>query len=86
MSWPFFQGKGTVHIFNAEMSRVVKFPRQDDVGFVLVSVVSTSGSPLDLKLVGTEGFAPYVFNCKCVLYICITSSPRRFPEPTILPC
>jgi hypothetical protein len=61
--------KQTYLNFTCKMARVIRFPRHDDeTGFVLVSVISTSGAAsrsLDLKLVGTEGSAPYAFNCKC---------------------
>ncbi|KAK1251096.1 hypothetical protein MKX07_005651 [Trichoderma sp. CBMAI-0711] len=41
-------------------SRVVKLPRDDDESaHVLVQVVQKGSKPLDVKLVGTEGAAPY---------------------------
>ncbi|KAG6033478.1 hypothetical protein E4U41_006902 [Claviceps citrina] len=40
--------------------KVLKFPRTDqDSSFVLVHVAPRGSKPLDLKLVGTEGSAPY---------------------------
>ncbi|KAG6045268.1 hypothetical protein E4U39_002553 [Claviceps sp. Clav50 group G5] len=40
--------------------KVLKIPRTDqDAAFVLVHVASKGSKPLDLKLVGTEGAAPY---------------------------
>lgn len=40
--------------------KVLKIPRTDqDAAFVLVHVATKGSKPLDLKLVGTEGAAPY---------------------------
>ncbi|KAL9948120.1 hypothetical protein D7B24_002386 [Verticillium nonalfalfae] len=40
---------------------VLRFPRSDEEGsFVLVNATQTRTKPLDLKLVGTDGLAPYV--------------------------
>ncbi|EGY18733.1 uncharacterized protein VDAG_08893 [Verticillium dahliae VdLs.17] len=40
---------------------VLRFPRSDEEGsFVLVNAAQTRTKPLDLKLVGTDGLAPYV--------------------------
>jgi hypothetical protein len=48
-------------------SQVLRFSRSDEESsFVLVQVVSTGSRPLDLRLVGTEGEAPYVAICKLV--------------------
>ncbi|KAG6009281.1 hypothetical protein E4U21_002885 [Claviceps maximensis] len=42
------------------LQRLLKFPRADkDSSFVLVHVAPNGSKPLDLKLVGTEGAAPY---------------------------
>ncbi len=42
-------------------SRVLKVPQSDnDKEFVLLQVSSSGKKPLDLKLIGTEGEAPYV--------------------------
>ncbi|OTA07232.1 Lif1p-like protein [Trichoderma parareesei] len=46
-------------------SRVVKLPRDDDESaHVLVQVVQKGSKPLDVKLVGTEGAAPYAATLK----------------------
>jgi len=48
----------------APNTRVVKFPRSDDESTsVLVQVTSSGRKALDLKLVATEGEAPYVCTC-----------------------
>lgn len=40
---------------------VLRFPRSDEEGsIVLVNAAQTRTKPLDLKLVGTDGLAPYV--------------------------
>lgn len=40
---------------------VLRIPRSDSPGdYVLVNVVSQRSTPLDLKLIATEGEAPYV--------------------------
>jgi hypothetical protein len=42
---------------------ILRVPRSDSEGdFVLVNVSSNGPSPLDLKLLATEGFNPYI--CK----------------------
>ena len=38
---------------------VLKFPRADDEGYLLLEVSSHGDSPLDLNLLATEGEAPY---------------------------
>lgn len=49
-------------------TRVVKIPRSDDESAsVLVQATPSGRRPLDLKLVATEGEAPYV---------CARASPR----------
>ncbi|GAO14268.1 uncharacterized protein UV8b_08133 [Ustilaginoidea virens] len=40
--------------------RIIKVSHQDEASFVLIQVSSKGSKPLDLKLVGTEGEAPYV--------------------------
>ncbi|UKZ86094.1 uncharacterized protein TrAFT101_001934 [Trichoderma asperellum] len=46
-------------------TRVIKLPRDDDESaHVLIQVVSKGSKPLDVKLVGTEGEAPYVASLK----------------------
>lgn len=46
-------------------TRILRFARSDDKSaFVLVQVTPKGSKPLDLKLVGTEGEAPYVASCK----------------------
>ncbi|KAJ4316424.1 hypothetical protein N0V84_007861 [Fusarium piperis] len=48
-------------------TRILRFARSDDKSaFVLVQVTPKGSKPLDLKLVGTEGEAPYVASCKVV--------------------
>ncbi|CAG8161763.1 unnamed protein product [Penicillium salamii] len=42
------------------MSRVLRFERSDEPGFVLVQVSRNGPAPLDLTLTATEGEAPYV--------------------------
>ncbi|KAG6115421.1 hypothetical protein E4U13_002770 [Claviceps humidiphila] len=45
--------------------KVLKIPRTDqDAAFVLVHVATKGSKPLDLKLVGTEGAAPYTCSLK----------------------
>lgn len=45
--------------------RVLKFPvNGNESSFVLVQVSPKGSKPLDLKLVGTEGEAPYVCSCE----------------------
>jgi hypothetical protein len=42
-------------------------PLQDDASFVLLNVAPATGGssrPLDVKLIGTEGAAPYFLECK----------------------
>lgn len=46
--------------FTMATSRVLKVPQSDDKEFVLLQISSSGKKPLDLKLVGTEGEAPYV--------------------------
>jgi hypothetical protein len=38
---------------------VLKFPRADDNGYLLLQVSSYGDHPLDLNLLATEGEAPY---------------------------
>ncbi|TFB04860.1 hypothetical protein CCMA1212_002966 [Trichoderma ghanense] len=46
-------------------SRVIKLPRDDDESaYVLIQVVQKGPKPLDVKLVGTEGAAPYTTTLK----------------------
>ncbi|KAL7922965.1 hypothetical protein ACQKWADRAFT_290852 [Trichoderma austrokoningii] len=46
-------------------TRVIKLPRDDDEsGPILVQVAQKGSKPLDVKLVGTEGEAPYVATLK----------------------
>ncbi|PTB67497.1 hypothetical protein BBK36DRAFT_1116066 [Trichoderma citrinoviride] len=46
-------------------SRVIKLPRDDDESaYVLIQVVQKGSKPLDVKLVGTEGAAPYATTLK----------------------
>ncbi|KAH0525344.1 hypothetical protein TsFJ059_007725 [Trichoderma semiorbis] len=46
-------------------SRVIKLPRDDDEStYALIQVVQKGSKPLDVKLVGTEGEAPYVTSLK----------------------
>jgi hypothetical protein len=41
--------------------RVIKLPRDDDESaYALIQVTQLGPKPLDVKLVGTEGEAPYV--------------------------
>lgn len=45
-------------------SRVIKLPRDDDEStYALIQVIQKGSKPLDVKLVGTEGEAPYVTSC-----------------------
>lgn len=47
------------------MSRVLRIPQHGDADkYVLVHVSSSGKAELDLKLVGTEGNAPYFLSCK----------------------
>lgn len=56
-------------------SQVLRFARtDDDASFVLVQATAAGPRPLDLKLIGTEGDAPYVVQCKS-----FSSSPSPFP-------
>ncbi|KAL7944399.1 hypothetical protein V8C42DRAFT_326686 [Trichoderma barbatum] len=46
-------------------SRVIKLPRDDDESaFALIQVIQKGSKPLDVKLVGTEGEAPYATTLK----------------------
>ncbi|UKZ80509.1 hypothetical protein TrVFT333_008270 [Trichoderma virens FT-333] len=46
-------------------SRVIKLPRDDDEStYALIQVIQNGSKPLDVKLVGTEGEAPYVTSLK----------------------
>ncbi|KAL6801855.1 hypothetical protein J3E68DRAFT_394573 [Trichoderma sp. SZMC 28012] len=46
-------------------SRVIKLPRDDDEStYALIQVIQRGSKPLDVKLVGTEGEAPYVTSLK----------------------
>ena len=58
----FYKVISTCPVDMAEASRVLRIPQalgsQDS--FVLVQVTRDGPSPLDLKLVGTEGTCPYV--------------------------
>ncbi|KAL5083384.1 hypothetical protein Trisim1_001488 [Trichoderma cf. simile WF8] len=46
-------------------SRVIKLPRDDDEStYALIQVIQKGSKPLDVKLVGTEGEAPYVISLK----------------------
>lgn len=49
----------------AASERVLRVPQSDgNESFVLLHLKSAGSSPLDLKVVGTEGEAPYVIKCK----------------------
>ncbi len=44
---------------------ILRFPQtRKKSAFVLVQAASTGRHPLDLKLVGTDGFSPFVTTCK----------------------
>ncbi|KAF4441914.1 hypothetical protein F53441_11874 [Fusarium austroafricanum] len=61
----------------ASQIRVLRFPRSDDnSAFVLLQVTPRGSKRLDLKLVGTEGEAPYVASCKS-FHSPLTSQSRR---------
>ncbi|KAL7912774.1 hypothetical protein GGI35DRAFT_262507 [Trichoderma velutinum] len=46
-------------------SRVIRLPRDDDEStYALIQVIQKGSKPLDVKLVGTEGEAPYVTSLK----------------------
>lgn len=46
-------------------TRILRFARTDDTSaFVLLQVTPKGSRALDLKLVGTEGEAPYTVSCK----------------------
>ncbi len=54
-----FDFSGKSDIMSEE--NVLRIPRSDSPGdYVLVNVVSQRSTPLDLKLIATEGEAPYV--------------------------
>lgn len=58
-------------------TRVLRFARSDDTSsFVLLQVTPKGSRPLDLKLVGTEGEAPYVASCKSF----------HFPSSRLMQC
>ncbi|KAF4999755.1 hypothetical protein FDECE_11410 [Fusarium decemcellulare] len=68
---------------------VLRFARSDDKSaFVLVQVTPKGSKRLDLKLVGTEGEAPYVASCKSSHSPSITSQSRnpgpQFPALTVV--
>lgn len=62
-------------------SRVLKVPQsENEAEFVLLQAASSGKKPLDLKLIGTEGEAPYVVKSKSLLPICVvygTDQSRR---------
>lgn len=65
------------HNYIMATTRVIKLPRDDDESaHVLIQVASKGSKPLDVKLVGTEGEAPYVATC--------TVSPSAKPPLQIL--
>ncbi|MBE3043279.1 hypothetical protein IMZ48_12055 [Candidatus Bathyarchaeota archaeon] len=44
---------------------ILRFPQtRKKSAFVLVQATSTGSHPLDLRLVGTDGFSPFVATCK----------------------
>ncbi|KAG6125712.1 hypothetical protein E4U12_007056 [Claviceps purpurea] len=56
--------------------KVLKIPRTDqDAAFVLVHVATKGSKPLDLKLVGTEGAAPYTLKHDRVSSLRVPNSP-----------
>jgi len=63
----------------SRMARVLRIPcHENDAPFVLVHVNGSAGGssrPLDLTLVGTEGTAPYVLNCKPHFEVGLTWPP-----------
>lgn len=49
----------------APAQTILRFPQnRKKSAFVLVQAVSTGRHPLDLRLVGTDGFSPFVTTCK----------------------
>ena len=49
----------------APQERVLRFPQsRKKSAFVLIQAVSTGRHPLDLKLLGTDGYAPFAVSCK----------------------
>lgn len=57
-------------------SRVIKLPRDDDESaYVLIQVVQKGSKPLDVKLVGTEGAAPYATTCMAPSHNTVNTTP-----------
>lgn len=48
---------------------ILRLPRNDTVGFVLVNVTSNGPLPLDLQLLATEGESPYIATSKSYAYL-----------------
>ena len=49
---------------------ILRIPRSDSDGeFVIVNVTANGSSPLDLKLLATEGESPYITTSVCSLDI-----------------
>ena len=54
---------------------ILRIPRSDSQGdFVLVSTSSNGSSPLDLKLLATEGDSPYVTTSEHGLPVLVTET------------
>lgn len=48
--------------------KILRIARSDSEGdYVLVNVSSNGASPVDLKLLATEGESPYILKCKLTL-------------------
>lgn len=61
-------------------TRILKFSQsENESSYVLVQVSSKGSKPLDLKLVGTEGEAPYV--CSCELTVACVFVPNTLAHP-----
>lgn len=74
-------------------THVLRIPRTDEDGtFILVQVSSAGSKDLDVKLVATEGLAPY--KVKCAYYVNVvhltcelsrSHAPSRPPSPMMIP-
>ena len=62
-----------------ESLNILRIPSEEgNGGFVLVQVTSSGSKTLDVKLVATEGQAPYAAKCKTISPNPPSPFPRRF--------
>lgn len=59
-----FDNRNSSYYYTMATTRVIKLQRDDDESaHVLIQIAQKGSKPLDVKLVGTEGEAPYVATC-----------------------